>query len=110
MGDRVNQRILILGTMTVAFAAMSTTAWGDQAPQPKSTAAPKINPANEQLEVPEEPAAPEKPTQEKRPEKFDPETSAGKETKFTLTPYGLGQAQVTHDSTQSFQHGQGNNA
>lgn len=106
----MNQRILILGTMTAAFAAMSTTAWGDPPAQPKSTAAPKMNPANEQLEVFEEPAAPEKPIQEKRPEKFDPETSAGKETKFTLTPYGLGQAQVTHDSTQSFQHGQGNNA
>src|SRR5260221_291998 len=110
MGDRVNHRSLVFGTATVALAAMSTTAWADQPPQPKSTAATKTNPVTGEPEAVEEPAAPEKPTPEKRPEKYDPETSTGKETKFTLTPYGLGQAQVTHDSTQSFQHGQGNNA
>jgi hypothetical protein len=115
----VNHRSLILGAVTVALAAMSTTAWGqrkpstpdksegtateDQAP-PKSTAAPKINPANEELEVPEEAAAPQKP-----PDKYDAETGGGAATKFVFTPYGLLQGQVTHDSTQSFQHGQGNN-
>src|SRR5258705_3254104 len=105
--DRVNHRSLILGTMTVAFAAImsSTTAWADQARQPKSTAATKTNPATgEPAEVPAEPAPPEQPTEEKRPEKYDPETGKVEGTKFVFTPYGLGQGQVTRDSTQSFQH------
>jgi hypothetical protein len=94
--------------MTVAFAVMSTTAWGQQTPQPKSPAT-KTNPATgEPGEATEEPAAPEQPTQEKRPEKYDSETGTAEGTKFVFTPYGLGQGQVTHDSTQSFQHGQGN--
>src|SRR6266540_2465230 len=103
---------------------MSTTAWGQRKPYdaqstpdktegaateaqagpPKSTAATKTNPATGEPAAPEEPAA-----AEKRPEKYDPETGAVEGTKFVFTPYGLGQAQVTHDSTQSFQHGQGNN-
>ena len=126
----MNHRSLIFGAVTVAVAAMSTTAWGQrkpydaqstpdksegaapeaQAPPPKSTAATKTNPATGEPETPVEPAAPpENPAQEKRPEKYDAETGTVEGTKFVFTPYGLGQGQVTHDSTQSFQHGQGNN-
>jgi len=84
-----NHRSLILATMTAASSPCRRLAQGDQAP--------------------DEGVAHEQPTPEKpRPEKYDSETGTVEGTKFVLTPYGLGQGQVTHDSTQSFQHGQGN--
>jgi hypothetical protein len=99
-----------LGAVTVAVAAISTTAWGQRKASDAPTTPDKSEGASTQdqappkstAEVPEEPGAQEKPK--------DAETGGGATgTKFVFTPYGLLQAQVTHDSTQSFQHGQGNN-
>jgi hypothetical protein len=58
--------------------------------------------AQEDVEAPEEqaePAEPPKPAHEPKPP-----------TKFELTPYGLLILETSHDSTQSFQSGQGNSA
>jgi hypothetical protein len=96
----VNPRSPIFGAVTLALALVSTTAWGQKKPDDASAPDESESAATDDQRAP----APE------NPETDDPEAGGGASTKFEFIPYGLGQGQVTYDSTQSFQHGQGNNS
>ncbi len=89
-----------------------------QKPTPGATSSQKATRAQEDEEGAKEPNEPSEAKEPKEPKEpkaaasldVDPETGGGggAGSKFVLTPYGLVQGQLTHDSTQSFQNGQGN--
>jgi hypothetical protein len=86
-------------SFAAALLAVSTfcpIAWAQAKPPPDEDE-PKSDKTEQGKAEPESPAP-----------KVEPTPAAP--TKFELTPYGLLQAQTTSDSTQSFQHGQGNSA
>jgi len=98
LGTPVNPRTIALYAAALAISTVSPIAWAQSKP-------PADEEEHKSDKTDEDKGEPAEPTPAPKPEPFRSVPS-----RFELTPYGLLQAQTTSDSTQSFQHGQGNSA